>query len=358
MTARDQRARRLDQHRSSSQRPGGDSITRATSCSGVVGRLWDYLDDAISPGDREGVDTHLLLCRTCRGQLQFAEGPGRCSGSRQRRRSPHRSRPVSSASWMLSRRCSNPGERSSVIDRGIETRCSVVAWTREPHRQDWIQGDSSPRSTVRRADGSLRRLVRGPSWPRRLQDRGGLPAAPDRCPSSPRPRGRRGDRAIRSIAGDRVRRRSVEPDAGACSDERDPDRSGLGEHLPFRSSSFGAVLVAFTICFVRDPALVLTEISRVLICGGGLVIGFLPRGTVWADMYVRRGAEGHPIYKGARFDTAGQVEGLIEGAGLRITGYLSTLLQPPGPETYSIEDPAEGYRAHASFIAVAATGGS
>jgi anti-sigma factor (TIGR02949 family) len=49
-------------------------MTRATSCSDTVGRLWDYLDNAVASGDREEVETHLLICRTCRGELRFAEG--------------------------------------------------------------------------------------------------------------------------------------------------------------------------------------------------------------------------------------------------------------------------------------------
>jgi ubiquinone/menaquinone biosynthesis C-methylase UbiE len=130
---------------------------------------------------------------------------------------------------------------------------------------------------------------------------------------------------------------------------------GLGEQLPFRSSSIGGVLVAFTICFVRDPAHVLGEISRVLIPGGGLVLGFLPRGTPWAEMYARRGAEHHPIYETARFYTAKEVEDLILRAGLRITDFRSTLLQPPGLDTYASEEPTEKYRPEASFLAVAAS---
>ena len=49
-------------------RPGLDP------CSGTGGKLWDYLDDAISAGDREQVQAHLLLCRACRGELRLAEG--------------------------------------------------------------------------------------------------------------------------------------------------------------------------------------------------------------------------------------------------------------------------------------------
>jgi len=49
-------------------RPGLDP------CSGTVGKLWDYLDDAISAGNREQVEAHLMLCRACRGELGFAGG--------------------------------------------------------------------------------------------------------------------------------------------------------------------------------------------------------------------------------------------------------------------------------------------
>jgi hypothetical protein len=116
----------------------------------------------------------------------------------------------------------------------------------------------------------------------------------------------------------------------------------------------GGVLVAFTICFVRVPDLVLQEISRVLVPGGGLVLGFLPRGTPWADMYARRGREGHAIYRSARFYTAKEIEGLIAHAGLRIAGYRATLSQRPGRDRYSLEEPANDYRANASFLAIAA----
>lgn len=61
-------------------------MTRPISCSDTVGKLWDYRDNAISPGDREQVGTHLLLCRTCGGELGFAEGSASSSRSKPRRR--------------------------------------------------------------------------------------------------------------------------------------------------------------------------------------------------------------------------------------------------------------------------------
>ena len=47
--------------------------TAVIPCSAAVRQLWDYLDNAISPEDREKVDHHLAFCRRCCGELEFAE---------------------------------------------------------------------------------------------------------------------------------------------------------------------------------------------------------------------------------------------------------------------------------------------
>jgi len=41
-------------------------------CSEAVRRLWDYLDQAVSPEDQEKVEQHLSFCRRCCGELKFA----------------------------------------------------------------------------------------------------------------------------------------------------------------------------------------------------------------------------------------------------------------------------------------------
>lgn len=46
---------------------------KAIPCSEAVGRLWDYLDHAISPEDQERVERHLAFCRKCCGELEFAK---------------------------------------------------------------------------------------------------------------------------------------------------------------------------------------------------------------------------------------------------------------------------------------------
>ncbi len=43
------------------------------TCSEAVRRLWDYLDQVISPEDQVRVEKHLSFCRTCCGELEFAK---------------------------------------------------------------------------------------------------------------------------------------------------------------------------------------------------------------------------------------------------------------------------------------------
>ena len=42
-------------------------------CSEAVRKLWDYLDNAVSPEDQEKVERHLSFCRSCCGELEFAK---------------------------------------------------------------------------------------------------------------------------------------------------------------------------------------------------------------------------------------------------------------------------------------------
>ena len=47
--------------------------SKAIPCSEAVGRLWDYLDNAISPEDQARVEEHLAFCRKCCGEVEFAK---------------------------------------------------------------------------------------------------------------------------------------------------------------------------------------------------------------------------------------------------------------------------------------------
>ena len=45
---------------------------RLVPCSEAVRQLWDYLDQAVSPEDQAKVEQHLAFCRSCCGELEFA----------------------------------------------------------------------------------------------------------------------------------------------------------------------------------------------------------------------------------------------------------------------------------------------
>jgi mycothiol system anti-sigma-R factor len=47
--------------------------SKVIPCSEAVRRLWDYLDNAISPEDQERVEQHLAFCRKCCGEVEFAK---------------------------------------------------------------------------------------------------------------------------------------------------------------------------------------------------------------------------------------------------------------------------------------------
>jgi len=125
-----------------------------------------------------------------------------------------------------------------------------------------------------------------------------------------------------------------------------------GEDLPFPNKMFGALLMAFTLCFLDEPQKALQEAWRVLQPEGGLVLGLILRDSPWAEYYAGKGREGHPIYSKARFFSKDEVESLLRMCGFKVLDYHSTLSQPPGRSTYQHEFPISGYQQSAGFVAV------
>ncbi len=104
---------------------------------------------------------------------------------------------------------------------------------------------------------------------------------------------------------------------------------GVGEALPFRAGSFDLVLMVVTLCFVDDPARVIRETARVLRPGGSLVLGLILKESPWADFYLQKARQGHPIYRLARFYAYPEVTAWLKAAGLTVRQVASTLLEEP-----------------------------
>jgi ubiquinone/menaquinone biosynthesis C-methylase UbiE len=75
---------------------------------------------------------------------------------------------------------------------------------------------------------------------------------------------------------------------------------GYGENIPFFDESFDLVLIAFTLCFVKDPIKVLTESKRILKKRGRIVIGIIDKDTELGRMYLlKKKTDG--FYRDAKF---------------------------------------------------------
>ena len=125
-----------------------------------------------------------------------------------------------------------------------------------------------------------------------------------------------------------------------------------GEDLPFPDEMFGALLMAFTLCFLDNPQKALQEAWRVLQFEGGLVLGLVLRDSPWAEFYARKGREGHQLYSKASFFSKDEVENLLRICGFKVMDYFSTLLQPPEQSTYFVESPVPGYWQAAGFVVI------
>jgi len=130
---------------------------------------------------------------------------------------------------------------------------------------------------------------------------------------------------------------------------------GVGEALPFRAESFDLVLLVVTLCFVDEPVRVLGESARALRPGGSLVLGLILKESPWAQFYLQKALQGHPIYRLARFYSYDEVEAFLKAAGLRPSQVASTLLEEP-QDTAPVRsrEVRDGFWAAAGFTCIRA----
>jgi SAM-dependent methyltransferase len=126
-----------------------------------------------------------------------------------------------------------------------------------------------------------------------------------------------------------------------------------GENIPFADASFGAVFILFTLCFVETPKRVISEAARLLKPEGCVIVGIINRESVWGRLYIQKKAEGHPIYKHARFYSAPELLNILKTAGLDVESSTSSLFQPPSSNPYR-EEAHPGLSEDAGFICIRA----
>ena len=101
------------------------------------------------------------------------------------------------------------------------------------------------------------------------------------------------------------------------------------ETLPLASDRFDVVTAVTVLCFVQDEALAWQEMARVLRPGGRLVIGELGRWSLWAARRRIRGWFGAPLWRAARFHSAGELRRAALAAGLIVEEVRGAVFHPP-----------------------------
>lgn len=125
------------------------------------------------------------------------------------------------------------------------------------------------------------------------------------------------------------------------------------ERQPFRDETFGTAFLILTLCFASWPLSVLSDIRRVLVPRGKIVLGMVPSRSPWGALYQDKKGQGHPLYRYASLRTYSETIAMLEHALFAIQGVVSTLLQKPG-EVTAVESPRTGFQPGAGFVAIVA----
>lgn len=103
---------------------------------------------------------------------------------------------------------------------------------------------------------------------------------------------------------------------------------GIAEALPYSDNAFDQVLIVTTVCFVDDPARMVSEAVRVLRPNGCVVLGFVDRQSALGKDYLRRQSSS-VFYRDATFYSTAQCRGLLQAAGLVDLVEVQTLFTHP-----------------------------
>ncbi len=130
---------------------------------------------------------------------------------------------------------------------------------------------------------------------------------------------------------------------------------GEAGSLPFLPESLNQVYFILSLCFIKNKVRALEEASRVLIKGGGLVVGMIPRESAWGVYYEQKAKSGQSIYRYASFLTIDSMKDMITRAGFEIKKGASTLFSDPEEGKPVVEDIRPGLRRDAGFVALLAS---
>ncbi|MBN1804978.1 MAG: class I SAM-dependent methyltransferase [Sedimentisphaerales bacterium] len=128
--------------------------------------------------------------------------------------------------------------------------------------------------------------------------------------------------------------------------------SGYAEDLPFEMSSFGGILMTFTLCFIELPEKALNQCQRVLKPDGQLLIGLILADGPWGKAYQEKKNHGHPIYSHARFLTIENTIAIAKKSGFGLQRSACTLFFEPDELPSIPADIEQGISEQAGFAAL------
>ncbi len=81
-----------------------------------------------------------------------------------------------------------------------------------------------------------------------------------------------------------------------------------------------------------------------------LVLGTIPADSPWGRAYIRKGAEGHPVYAHARFYTIAETIRLVERSGFELRRSCSGLFGNPDNPSAGCSRVDTGIFSEAGFV--------
>lgn len=125
--------------------------------------------------------------------------------------------------------------------------------------------------------------------------------------------------------------------------------AGRGENIPFPAGAFDYAAIIITLCFVQDPAQVLTEANRVLKKRGRIAVGIVDKQSSLGRFYQQKKSV---FYKQARFFSVKEVTKLLKQCGFGTFSYYQTLSALPDAMV-SVEHAAKGF-GKGGFVVISA----
>ncbi len=125
---------------------------------------------------------------------------------------------------------------------------------------------------------------------------------------------------------------------------------GFAENLPILDEEYDFVLMAVTICFVKDPIKSLKEVYRILKKGGKTVVAIVDRETAIGKEYLRKKEKGE-FYKNVNFFSTEELIDMMKNTGFEIEGVYQTLFADSIKEIKEPQPYKEGY-SEGGFVAV------